>query len=385
MKGISMAGLGAGMMDGMERFRRHQAEDEDREQRREAHELNMESARFGLDNAKADRPLERRALERADAQGGRDDWVNEITHQANQTLARAQAGDLNAINEFSLTMIPDPEVAPMVLPAENEEDIRNGMVMFGPQGNMQLTPLRDVLQHVARAGSPDAVRQMMTESQGGSYSGIMRDDRIGSYQVGPDGQVHQLDELEGAAGAGVGGYGGYNKETLSYYRQKADTFWGSRNADGQFIIPAEARQQREIAEQRMRELEQAGLPPQAAARYGNFSVIPEMTEEDARRMAVKEARDAGLEDTWSSDDEFDQYVREAIPELMEDSKRAHQIYTAMTNGGLDSYLDQMFSEGDEGGSGAPGIDTLAPAPAGASGAAADLSQMSTEDLINALR
>lgn len=391
-RGIRMAGLGAGMMDGMERFRRHQAEDEDREQRRASHELNMEAGRFNLDNAKADRPLQRRALERADAQGGRDDWINDMAHQANQALARAEAGDLNAINEFSLSIMPDPEMAPLVMPAESEEDIRNGMVLFGPQGSMKPTPLAEVLQHVARAGSPDTVRQMMLENKGGSYSDVMRNDVIGSYQVGPDGQVHQLDELDGAAGGGMGGFGGFNKDTLSYYRQKADTFWGSRNAEGQFIIPPEARNQREIAEQRMQELERAGLPPQASARYGNFSVIPVLDENSARKMAIKEAKAAGLTDkAWSDEDEFDIYVREAVPQLIEDSQRAHQIYEALTSGGLDSYLDKAFEEDAKAAQGASaespastGVDMAAPAPAGAASANTDIRQLSTEDLINAL-
>lgn len=404
--GIKMAGLGAGMMEGMERFRRHQAEDEDREQKREAHGLNMEAGRFNLDNAKADRPLQRRALERADAQGGRDEWINDMAHRANEALAKAQTGDLNAINEFSMSVVPDPEMAPLVMPAESEEDMRRGMVLFGPAGQQKLTPLSEVLQHVAKAGSPDTVRQMLLENKGGTYSDIMRNDVIGSFQVGPDGQVHQLDELEDGAGrGGIGGFGGYNKETLSYYRQKADTFWGSRNAEGQFIIPPEARNQREIAEQRMRELEIAGLPPQHAARYGNFSVMPPLSESDARKMAIKEAKAAGLkDDRWSSEDEFDLYVRDAVPQLMEDSKRAHEIYQALTDGGLDAYLDKAFADAKKaaeaekaaGKGAAPsggGISTVDPAPAapaapagaaGAAGANTDIRQLSTEDLINAL-
>lgn len=382
MNGISMEGLGRGMMGGLEMFRRHQAEDEDRAQRKEAHDLSMEATRYNLDTAKQDRPLQRRALERADAQGGRDEWIAEMADMANKALARAQAGDLNAINEFSLQAIGDPDLAPMVMPAEDEEAIKQGMVMFGPPGQQQLTPLRDVFQYVAKAGSPDAWREKLMQDQEGSYSGVMRDDTIGSFQIGPDGQVHQLKELEPGSGSGAGGFGGYNKDTLSYYRQKADTFWGSRNADGQFIIPPEARNQREVAEQRMRELEAAGLPPQASARYGNFSVIPPLNEKEARKMAAKEAAAAGLTDTWRDDDEFDQYVQRAVPELIKDSRRAHEIYKAMTGGGLDSYLDKMFEEEQSAG----GINmTGAPAaPAGTSSAGPDLGQMSTEELMNAL-
>lgn len=351
MKGIDTLGVGQGMMQGLELYRQHEREDDTAERTRQQHDMNMKQGAMNLEQAglqlehyKEDRPLVRRQLERGDKSGEMEMRAKEIAQAAQEAIQRAQAGDINALNEFSFSINPGNPAPPMVMPSD-----KRGMVKYrNPQGGTEEVPLRDILTRTAELGRPDVVMEKLLAGEGGQYSEIGFVEGVGYGQYGPDGEFKQFTQLDKGKG-GAGGFGGYNKDTLGYYRQKSADFWGKMNPDGSFFVPEEAREQRDLAEQRMAEFEQVGISPQAAARYGNLSVLPPLDEQSAREFAMKEGMKMGLTDEWGPKNSLEDYVEAAVPDLIAESQEAHEIYQQLTGGGIDAALGYGSSAGGRGG------------------------------------
>lgn len=167
-------------------------------------------------------------------------------------------------------------------------------------------------------------RQEDREFQGGLLSQIDTDEsgrRIGITRTGEEKPLSYKAPMKGKKD----GAGGLSSSDRNLMERVAQNYWGKMNAEGQFIMPEEARDKYVQTLERAGELaEAAGVPITTATRIAAMSISGPMSEDEAKQQAEKEA--AEQISGWGKGDERDQYIKTRAPELMRESRVALEEY-----------------------------------------------------------
>ena len=346
---LPIAGIGAGMMQGLELHRRHQREDEDVAMRRdqmdmnrESHALNMDSGRLNLDFARETNPLRRQSMEQGVELGALqlEDTRDALPYNQRQ---RRRQDDLGIIQLDQAQKQQASHVAVNALRMNDwagfntaMDQLFPGRMVFMPgdngeifaeetdeEGNSEIFTFQpdELMRNITLMGSPQASAQNAMDQ--GAYVDEV-DPVLGAGQRHRDtGQFTQM-QMGGKKPKGGAGGGVNDSQALTYMEKVLSKQYGSLSADGQFIVP-EGNQARYVeAQRRAEKLYNMGMDPGEAAYVAGLSVDKPLTSAKAQQIAENEANEQGL--SWGEKSKF---VQDRSAQLIEDSKVAANYYAKL--------------------------------------------------------
>lgn len=337
---LPIAGLGAGMMQGLELHRRHQREDEDVAMRRdqmdmnrESHALNMDTGRLNLDFARETNPLRRQGMEQGVELGALqlEDTRDALPYSRRQ---RRRQDDLGVIQLDQAQKQQASHVAVNALRMNDwagfntaMDQLFPGRMVFMPgdngeifaeetdeEGNSEIFTFQpdELMRNITLMGSPQASAQNAMDQ--GAYVDEV-DPVLGAGQRHRDtGQFTQM-QMGGKKPKGGAGGTAANAVLKDGY-SRIEKHYGKLDETGQIILDGSAKFNVTEAFQRYENLINAGVPPASALTTAVVSVSGQMPDSVIQEMAESEAIEKGLK-PGKKGGEYEAFVRSRVSELVE--------------------------------------------------------------------
>ena len=135
---------------------------------------------------------------------------------------------------------------------------------------------------------------------------------------------------EGDTGS-KGGRGTLKTADLSLIQIASSKYWGSMDANNQWVVSADARDNYTTTMERAEKLANNGVPIGKAIRIAAQSISGVIDEDKARKLADIEANEAVP--GWTMGDEREAYSNKRVTEIISESKSAEREFERLTSAG----------------------------------------------------